>query len=191
MTSAQNKRKLTDDLVERLRDAYPVGPEPVSFPAALSVAKAQAERMTTLAGDILSPTQLLLLTPEIDIHYANDVPVPSASQFNEHTGKWQILIGSDEPREQAYDLLREFKRILDAPDVAFLYDPGSPIGDVQQQLASNYFARVALMPEKDVRRTAEHGITQLEKIATMFEVPPDVAQTRISDLGLTDRIHTD
>jgi hypothetical protein len=164
----------------------------MSFPASVRFAQLQGERLATLAHDLLSVRDLLRLTPELEIRLDPSMPVPSASQFNAATGKWQILLNSSEPADrQDYELVYEFKRILDARDTGLLYDPSEPVGSVQQFICASYFARVALMPEIDVRRSVAHGLKSLPALAKAHDTWIEAARLRVSDLDLAGFIPID
>jgi hypothetical protein len=192
MSSTTNP-EIPAHLIEQLRNVHPVGPGPLSYPAAARIARLQAERLAAIAHALgLRVSEVVAQATEIEIHSDPRLPVPSASQFNTSTGKWQIILDAKPPQEQQqHELLREFKRILDARDAGLLYDPSTPDGEVQQFMASSYFARVALMPELEVRQAVSHGVTTINALTDRFGAWIDAARMRVSDLDLTNLIRID
>lgn len=183
---------LETDLVERLRAFAPAGSGPMSYPAAQRLAEAQGEELAKLAGDTIGVANFIRLYSGIQVKFDRTLPVPSASQFNPTTNHRQIVVDGKLPFvQQDHELLREFKRILDARDAGRLYDPSDPMGEVQQLMCATFFARVAQMPQRQVRQAVDHGAKNLPTLAAMFDTWIDAAAMRVSDLELTDRIHTE
>ena len=188
MTATKNQprgaRQFADD-INQLRHLRRPGPRP-SLPAArrLTVAQIkQIRRRSAAAG--LTIDEYIGLQPSIQIVHAAHLPVPALLVPGNGPDQWAIHVRSTSPvQEQRYQIIREFKYCLDAPLVHRLYSPHDTLSHPQAALAADQFANELLMPARRVRQAAHQGDGTPIDIAIRFDVTPERARQRLTELGL-------
>jgi len=188
MTATKNQprgaRQFTDDIYQ-LRHLRRTAPHP-SWAAArrLSAAQIKYIRRRCLGAD-LSIDEYIGLQPSIQIVRAAHLPVPALLLSGSGRDQWAIHVRSTSlDGEQRYQLAREFKYCLDAPLVHRLYGPDDKLSHQRAALAADQFADELLMPARQLRHVADHGAPTALDVAARFDVTPEHAQRRLTELGL-------
>ena len=188
MTATKNQprgaRQFADD-INRLRHLRRLGRRPnwrLAHRLTAAQVKAVARRCAA-AG--LTIDEYIGLQPSIQIVHAAHLPVPALLVPGNGPDEWAIHVRSTSPDgEQRYQVIREFKYCLDAPLVHRLYSPHDKLSHQQAAVAADQFADELLMPARQVRRVAHDGDGSPLDIAIHFDVTPQRAEQRLTELGL-------
>lgn len=174
-------------VIRRLRRLVPAQSRQLSWLAAERVAAAQAALLSRLAARSgTEVTELVAALPTVQIRHDQQLPGSSAVCWNKTGGTWVILLHPDQPYPiQRFQILCEFKHILDRGHTAVLYDPAHPTGQVQAEMAADYFAACALMPRRTLCAAIDAGHRSLTALAAHLAVPEDRLALRLADLNMT------
>ncbi len=188
MTATKNQprgaRQFTDD-IHQLRHLRRLGRRPNRRLARRLTATQVRAVARRSAGAGLSTDEYIGLQPSIRIVYSPHLPVPALTVPGNGPDQWAIHVRSTSPvGEQRYQIVREFKYCLDAPLVHRLYSPEEKLGHQQAALAADQFADELLMPARQVRHVARQGDGTPIDIAIRFDVTPQRARQRLTELGL-------
>jgi Zn-dependent peptidase ImmA (M78 family) len=172
-------------VIKRLRRLIPAHDGPLSWLAAERIAAAQGTKLAQLAEQTnLDPAAFIGSLPVVRVETDENLPDLRASYWDENAQQWVILVRTAEtPAERRFNVVHQFKRILDRGHETQLYDPRYLHGHVQAEMAADYFASCALMPARKVR-TALKNSTTATGVAKHFHVARPLALRRLSDLNL-------
>lgn len=161
-----------------------------------SLSRAESMRVAELQGIKLLeelhieeppiPEQTIASLPRIQVERLSPIPVSGSAQWAK--GRWVIVLNAAEPLvRQRFSLAHEFKHVLDAPFVSFLYLDGHGVTSAERgEQVADYFAGCLLMPRVWVRRAWTSGVQTLPALARRFGVSQMAMQVRLLQLGLVD-----
>lgn len=147
-----------------------------------------AEQQADLLRDILNvtddtfPAAMIEQIPFITVKLVPELPVSGLAFWGDHT--WKIHLRAGEPvTRRRFNLLHEFKHIIDHPHQARLYDDRPHVAAGERELVADYFAACALMPA-DRLREATAETPDRYRIAARFHVDSKQLARRLADLDL-------
>lgn len=129
------------------------------------------------------PDQALTSLARVEIRYED---LPSSALAHWELGRWLIIINESDPHErQRFSLAHELFHIINYWTGERLH-PGTPwVGArTQAERLADYFAGCLLMPEAEITRLAQDGVTPRE-MAKTFQVSTGAIAVRLSQLGLS------
>jgi Zn-dependent peptidase ImmA (M78 family) len=174
-------------VIRQLRDLVPL--RPLSVADAMRTADLQATRLLVLLeldhGPV--PESAIADLPRIQVERMTPAPVSGAAQWSR--GRWMIIVNGAEPwGRQRYSLAHEFKHVLDAPFIKYLYPARQ--GQSPEERAEricDYFAACLLMPRVWVKQLYfNEGIQDLRRLANRFDVSVTAMQVRLLQLGIVE-----
>jgi Zn-dependent peptidase ImmA (M78 family) len=154
----------------------------------MRVAELQATRLLKLAevGQPPLPEGVIGALPRIRVERSSPIPVSGSAQWAK--GVWHVVLNGAEPLvRQRFSLAHEFKHVLDAPFVSFLYPEvlGVDSHDRGERVA-DYFAGCLLMPKLWINRAWTSGDQRLHALARRFGVSQAAMQVRLLQVGLIE-----
>ena len=177
----------TTNIIRQLRDLVPL--RPLTPAESMRVADLQAIRLLSLSGVEFAPVPEAVIAdlPRVHVERMTPAPVSGAAQWSR--GRWLIVLNGAEPwGRQRYSMAHEFKHVIDAPFINYLYPArkGQNAGDRAEQVC-DYFAACLLMPRTWVKQSyCNEGIQDLRRLARRFEVSAMAMQVRLLQLGLIE-----
>lgn len=173
-------------VIRRLRRLVPNQSSEPSWTAAARIATAQGALSARLADysghDVVGFIGTL---PVVRIELDYNLPDSHISYWNERDEQWVIVVrATDADVDQRFNVVCEFKRILDRGHELDLYDPRYLHGHVQAEMAADQFASSAMMPANKVRSAIAQG-SSVAALARQFRVTQAHANRRLSDLNLS------
>jgi hypothetical protein len=171
-------------VVSELRALVPV--RPLTQSEAMRVAELQATRLLKIAqvAEPPMPEGVIAALPRVEVERSSPIPVSGSAQWAK--GLWHIVLNGAEPSvRQRFSLAHEFKHVLDAPFMSFLYpDLAGMNSEDRRERVADYFAGTLLMPKLWVNRAWTSGIQRLPSLAQRFGVSQSAMRVRLMQIGL-------
>ncbi len=178
---------MTKNIIRELRDLAPL--RPLSVAEAIRTADLQATRLLALVGIEEGPVPESAITTLPRIRVERMTPALVSGSVKWARGHWVIIInGAESWGRQRFTIAHEFKHVLDAPFIKFLYPgrKGESTSDRAEQICE-YFAGCLLMPRAWVKRAyCDEGIQDLRRLARQFAVSISAMHFRLIQLGLAE-----
>lgn len=177
------------NIIRELRDLVPL--RPLSVAEAMRVAELQANRFLKLSRIDQAPFPEYAISelPRIHVERMTPAPVSGAAQWSR--GRWLIILnGAETTGRQRYSLGHEFKHILDANFIAYLYPAIRNLSahDRGEQIC-DYFAACLLMPRAWIKSAFYNdGVQDVGRLARRFEVSIAAMSVRLQQLGLVEPV---
>lgn len=173
-------------LLARLRSVVPV--RALTQSEALRVAELQANLLIKELeiSEAPIPETVVAEFPRVHVQRLSPIPVSASAQWAK--GRWHIVLNGAEPLvRQRFSLAHEFKHVLDAPFIDFIYPEARGVNqhDRAEQVA-DFFAACLLMPRMWVKRAWGTGTQQLPTLARRFGVSQAAMRVRLLQTGLVE-----
>jgi Zn-dependent peptidase ImmA (M78 family) len=167
-----------------LRSVVPI--RPLNRGESMRVAELQANKLLEVSRitDPPVPEEAIAQVPRIQVDRMSPMPVSGSAHWSK--GRWIVVVNGAEPLvRQRFSLAHEFKHVLDAPFITFLYLDARGVTSAERgEQVADYFAGCLLMPRMWVKRLWASGVQELPALSRRFGVSQAAMQVRLMQIGL-------
>lgn len=161
---------------------------PVSIDESLRIAELQAAHLLEARGASAAPVDDGVVSELPRLRVERTAPLPVSGSTHWSKGIWWIVLNGDEAfTRQRFSLAHEFKHVLDAPFVHYLYPEEYGVSSHERaERVADFFAACVLMPRPWVKRLFGRGEHDARELAATFNVSPAAMRYRLHQLGLVE-----